>query len=763
MGLDMGGQAATDGELIVKRVLELLAANPPARPNDPDLVQRLIESLRTVPLFASGRARFSIDILDPESDSWYIAASTDATATTGTRYSTSYGLTGWALRTGRSAHLHFHAGAARPVDMVPLPEYVAIKSAFLWIIRARARAIGAICVVSDDPDVVSDALVERLLVASWYFKIAYAGVDTNSSAGPATRTGGGERLVGSSFHDWLTARLRSKFPGYEHAYFWYWDPRTQVLTPRALTAPSPPTGEIWPGVLRLNEGFVGRCAAELKSVIENRIDEGRGMTTGITSPYSFMREGVRLGSILTYPVHDTHRLHGVLAVVSEAPHQFEGPLQPDLFEIMETLREHLQSADSRGIETLQRELATELLNSLSLPDDPTKFWNKLEKILRQLEARGLCTSCALYVRKRNQPTHYSCKATSPRSAGLREHRIRTDDDEVFRALLALPEGVHVVERPLNRPPLNSVLKEPGQRYWVKQYPTSSERSDTPLFLTIAGLDPATPHHGAFGTRPVEATLGQVFTGVFAAARAILTASDNQRLVQERMSVFSAATHDVRGPIASLRTYAEALEGLTGDNAEYRTRILGLADEAVFRTENMLFDLMHDKKPIEHTSIQPWQLVADVVAQVNANLPQKKVIFLGEDSSSADYLLRGHQPSLILALKNVLDNAIKFGRETPVHVKMRVTLAEAGSPMPHKVTIEVRDHGIGIPVDSRKAIFERGYRTEHSRKSVVKGAGVGLFITRAIIEHHDGNIWVDSSISTDAGTNMLIMLPVHRRP
>jgi len=750
----------TDGELIVKRVLELLAETPPARLNDPALVQRLIESLRTVSLFADGRARFSIDIVDPESDSWYIAASTDPTASTGTRYSTAHGLTGWALRTGRSAHLHFHAGATRPVDMVPLAEYVGIQSAFLWIIRARSRAVGAVCVVSDDPNVVSNELIEHLLTASWYFKIAFAGVGGDRGTGLSARTGSGDRLTGSVFHDWLTARLRNKFPGYEHAYFWYWDPQKQVLTPRALTAPVTPEREVWPGVLHLDQGFVGRCAAELKSVIENRIEDGRGMTTGIETPYPYMRENVALGSILTYPVHDTHRLHGVLAVVSEAPDQFDRTLQPDLFEIMETLREHLQSTDSRGIETLQRELATELLNSLSRPDDSTTFWNKLDKkILRLLERRGLCTSCALYVRKRNQPALYSCKAASPHAALLRAHQIRTDDDEMFRALLTLPEGVHFVDRPFKRPPLDAMLKEPGQRYWIKQYPTISERGDNPLFLTIATLEPATPHRGAFGTRPVEATLGQVFTGVFAAARAILTASDNQRMVKERMSVFSAATHDVRGPIAALRQFAEGLEGLTEENAMIRTNILRLADDAVLRTENMLYDLMFDEKPLEREAITPRELVDDVVAQVSANIPEK-VIFTPDDAFDG-YLLHGHRPSLILALKNVLDNAIKFGKGAPVYVKMRVTMAEAGSPMPHEVTIEVRDHGIAIPLDSRKAIFDRGHRTAHSRRFKVKGAGFGLSITKAILERHDGKIWVDPSNSIAIGTNMVIVLPVYR--
>src|SRR5882672_9844703 len=87
------------------------------------------------------------------------------------------------------------------------------------------------------------------------------------------------RLAGGALYEWLTGRLQSS--GYEHAYFWSWDPRKQVLTPRALMVPPPSDREISPGLLRLGQGFVGRCAADLKTVVEHQVEDGRGATTGI--------------------------------------------------------------------------------------------------------------------------------------------------------------------------------------------------------------------------------------------------------------------------------------------------------------------------------------------------------------------------------------------------------------------------------------------------------------------------------------------------
>lgn len=569
------------------------------------------------------------------------------------------------------------------------------------------------------------------------------------------------RLTGGALYEWLTGRLQSA--GYAQAYFWSWDHRKQLLTPRALMVPPPADREISPGPLQLGEGFVGRCAADLKRVVEPQIENGLGATTGIRTPYPQLRKRAPLRSILAHPVFDSNRLYGVLAVVSASPGEFAGrDHEPRMVQITSALREHLQSADQRTVENLQREIAHDLLSSLSQPDSPTKFWTKLDRILRQLESRGLYRSCAVYVAERSQAVQYSCKAASPHAAELRPHSICADDHDEFRDLLALPEGVYQVDDLFKRAPVQALFKTTGVPYWIMHYPDQFERGSGPLFVAIAALEPESPYTSAFGTRTTRAALTQALGGVFAAARAILTASDNARQGNERMQIFSAATHDLRAPVASLRHYADSLTDLTGDNAKAKGHILRLADDAILRIENVLYEWWAtDQKNPSFAALDPWEFIAEIVTQINANIPDK-VILPANDGTLSGYALRAHALSLNLALKNVLDNAIKFGKEAPVHVKIRASEAPAGSPASHKLTIEVRDHGIGIPVESRRSVFEYGYRTEHSRKHVVKGAGVGLSITRSIVESHGGNIWVDTAVPPSAGTSMVIVLPLNRR-
>jgi signal transduction histidine kinase len=569
------------------------------------------------------------------------------------------------------------------------------------------------------------------------------------------------RLTGSALYEWLTARLHSA--GYDQAYFWAWDHRKQVLAPRALMVPPALDREIAPGPLRLGQGFVGRCAADLKTVVEHQIEDGRGATTGIRTPYPRLRKQAPLRSIFAHPVFDSNRLYGVLAVVSDSPGEFAGhDHDPRMVQITGALREHLQAADQRTVENLQREIAHDLLSSLSQPDDPTKFWTKLDRILRQLESRGLYRSCAVYAAEPGQAMQYSCKAASPHAAEQRSHSICADDHAEFRDLLALPEGVFQLDDLFQSAPVQALLKTTGVPYWVMHYPDQFERGSEPMFIAIAALEPESPYNGAFGARAARTALTQVFGGVFSAARAILTASDTARQGNERMQIFSAATHDLRAPVASLRHYADSLTDLTGENARAKGHILRLADDAILRIENVLYEWWAtDQKNPSFAALDPWEFLAEIVIQINANIPDK-VILPANDGTLSGYVLRAHALSLNLALKNVLDNAIKFGKEAPVHVKIRAGEAPAGSPVSHKLTIEVRDHGIGIPVESRRAVFEYGYRTEHSRKHVVKGAGVGLSITRSIVESHGGSIWVDAAVPPSAGTSMVIVLPLNRR-
>jgi signal transduction histidine kinase len=104
------------------------------------------------------------------------------------------------------------------------------------------------------------------------------------------------------------------------------------------------------------------------------------------------------------------------------------------------------------------------------------------------------------------------------------------------------------------------------------------------------------------------------------------------------------------------------------------------------------------------------------------------------------------------LDNLLSNAVKF---TPDGGRVNVRVgAEHG-----QAVLTVADTGIGIPAADRKQIFERFYRTANARRKVIQGTGLGLTITKAIVEAHDGTIAVDSD--EGRGSTFTIRLPLRR--
>jgi signal transduction histidine kinase len=77
-----------------------------------------------------------------------------------------------------------------------------------------------------------------------------------------------------------------------------------------------------------------------------------------------------------------------------------------------------------------------------------------------------------------------------------------------------------------------------------------------------------------------------------------------------------------------------------------------------------------------------------------------------------------------------------------------------------VLLEIRDTGIGIDKKELSFIFTKFYRTDSSRRADTEGMGIGLFLTKTIIEKHGGRIWVDSE-GLLKGSSFFVKLPIYR--
>jgi two-component system phosphate regulon sensor histidine kinase PhoR len=113
-------------------------------------------------------------------------------------------------------------------------------------------------------------------------------------------------------------------------------------------------------------------------------------------------------------------------------------------------------------------------------------------------------------------------------------------------------------------------------------------------------------------------------------------------------------------------------------------------------------------------------------------------------------LRGDRHFLTQALANLLENALKFtpdGGAVQVH-------AEA---IEDCVVIKVSDNGIGIPPEALSRVFERFFRAEQPNAAHARGSGLGLSLVKAVVDAHNGRVWLESA--PGHGTTVYMALPI----
>lgn len=233
------------------------------------------------------------------------------------------------------------------------------------------------------------------------------------------------------------------------------------------------------------------------------------------------------------------------------------------------------------------------------------------------------------------------------------------------------------------------------------------------------------------------------------------AEEAMRAVRLRDDFLSTAAHELKTPVTSLRGFAELLlrvgeRGEVLNPARYQRAILTICRQAqnLSRLVTQLLEMSRldsgrldlDRQPENLT-----ELVRRAVEQAQAQTDRHQVTFsaAGEVVAAVD-AFRFEQ-----VLTNLLDNAIKY---SPAGGRIAVDLEQSG---PDRVRLSVSDEGLGIPPDHREQVFER-YHQAHAG-SHRSGLGLGLYLSREIVERHGGRLWVEPV--ADGGSRFVVEVPV----
>lgn len=235
-----------------------------------------------------------------------------------------------------------------------------------------------------------------------------------------------------------------------------------------------------------------------------------------------------------------------------------------------------------------------------------------------------------------------------------------------------------------------------------------------------------------------------------------------RAVQLKTDFVANASHELRTPLASIRAAAETLEGLGGDDAAMIDRLASLIGQNVARLEEMVRDLL-DLSRLEAPDFPVEPDDVDVAAMLEGlhgvfgDVGRERSIELDIDVPSACASIVTDRRLLELVLRNLIDNAMKFAYpETAVRVRVRA--GDSDSRGRRTIVFEVRDRGLGIPLEQQQRVFERYYQVDLARTgdSRARGTGLGLAIVKHALVKLGGDVSLESEWRK--GTKVRVELP-----
>jgi len=228
----------------------------------------------------------------------------------------------------------------------------------------------------------------------------------------------------------------------------------------------------------------------------------------------------------------------------------------------------------------------------------------------------------------------------------------------------------------------------------------------------------------------------------------------QALDTSRRELVAWISHDLRTPLAGIRAMSEALEdGVVSDPetvAQYHARLRREADHLAGLVDD-LFELSRinaGAMRLELERVSLSDLVSDAIAAADPVAAAKRVRVAGRTDGVPELDLSA--PEFSRALRNLLENAI---RHTPADGTVWVEAGVEGG----RAYVSVADGCGGIPEPDLDRVFDLAFRGEAARTPADGGAGLGLSITRGIVEAHAGEIEVKN---VGAGCRFTVRLPLN---
>ena len=323
-------------------------------------------------------------------------------------------------------------------------------------------------------------------------------------------------------------------------------------------------------------------------------------------------------------------------------------------------------------------------------------------------------------------------------------------NDALRQFLSLPPNVtdrtplEVVRNSELEEAIRKVIREGGRQVLELNLPFSGGQT---LEVNVVGI--------SSGSSGAERAAERV-DGAIAVFHNI---TRQKQLEKIRQDFVANVSHELRTPLTTIKGYAETLiDGALKE--EVAPQFVHVIKKHADRLEKLVEDLLTLSKietkafTLKPERLSLTELIEDAL-DVMKELAENKNVSITDPQSFASLFVYGDRKNLEQVLINLLDNAIKYGREGG-----QIILSAAEKDQ-KEIQVSIKDDGIGIPREDLPRIFERFYRVDKGRSQELGGTGLGLSIVKHIIQAHGGQVWAESE--PGKGSTFYVTLPKAEDP